>query len=344
MTIARRQLIDLSVARWYHCTSRCVRRAFLLAEGPTNRKEWIENRIKELAEIFAVGVGGFSVMDNHLHLLLRLDPDVAQGWSDEDVVRRWGQLFPPRDKSRKALPISNVWVQEQLKDVPWVAMMRERLQDISWFMKCLKEPLARLANREDKARGAFFESRFKSVAVLDEASLLLVGVYIDLNPVAAGIADVPETSEYTSITARVEHVEAQGQTDRLEAAVHGSVAGSLAASGLEESLWLCPIEDRRQLDSSREGMFDGLSLGNYLLVVDYTSRLFRTRKARISAELAGVFERLGRRADNWQLRMEKLQRGRLFGRFLAASQEKLQEAAAHLGVRRVANLAGCPAP
>jgi REP element-mobilizing transposase RayT len=80
MTIARSQLIDLSVTRWYHWTSRCVRRAFLLAEGPTNRKKWIENRIKELAEIFAVGVGGFSVMDNHLHLLLRLDPDVAPEW------------------------------------------------------------------------------------------------------------------------------------------------------------------------------------------------------------------------------------------------------------------------
>lgn len=343
MTIARRQLVDLSVARWYHCTTRCVRRAFLIAEGPSNRKEWLENRIKELAEIFAVGIGGFSVMDNHIHLLLRLDPDVAEGWSDEDVVRRWGQLFPPRDKSRKPLPVSNEWVREQLKNAPEVAKFRERLQNLGWFMKCLKEPLARLANREDKARGAFFESRYKSVAVLDEESLLTVGVYIDLNPVAAGIADVPETSEYTSISTRVEHVEAQGQTDRLEAAVQGSVAGSLAAGGLEESLWLCPIEDRRQIDSSREGMFDGLSLGNYLLVVDYTARLFRNGKARISAELAGIFDRLGSRAENWQLRMEKLRRGRLFGRFLATSQEKLQKAAAHLGVRRVANLAGCPA-
>jgi hypothetical protein len=78
--------------------------------------------------------------------------------------------------------------------------------------------------------------------------------------VAAGIADVPESSENTSITTRVEHVEVKGQTDRLEAAAHGSEAGSLAAGGLEESLWLCPIEDRRQLDSSREGMFDGLSI------------------------------------------------------------------------------------
>ena len=150
MTIARSQQIDPSVSRWYHCMTRCVRRAFLLDGGTSNRKEWLENRIEELASIFAVGVGGFSVMDNHLHLLLRLDPDVAQGWSDEDVVRRWGRLFPPRDKSRKPLPISEDWVRARLRDVPWVAKIRERLQSISWFMKCLKEPLSRLANREDK--------------------------------------------------------------------------------------------------------------------------------------------------------------------------------------------------
>ena len=61
MTIARRQLVDLSVVRWNHCAARCVRRAFLLADGLTNRNKWLENRIKELAEIFAVGIGGFSV-------------------------------------------------------------------------------------------------------------------------------------------------------------------------------------------------------------------------------------------------------------------------------------------
>ena len=62
MAIARCQQIDASVTRWYHCMTRCVRRAFLLDEGKSNRKEWLENRIEELAEIFAVGVGGFSVM------------------------------------------------------------------------------------------------------------------------------------------------------------------------------------------------------------------------------------------------------------------------------------------
>ena len=157
MTIARAQLIDTSVTRWYHCVSRCVRRAFLLGEGPDDRKAWIENRLEELAQVFAIAVGGFSVMDNHLHLLLRLDPDVANGWSDEEVVRRWGRLFPPRDKSRGSLPVTEGWVQWRLKDSHWVATARERLQSISWFMKCLKEPLSRLANRQDKARGAFLK-------------------------------------------------------------------------------------------------------------------------------------------------------------------------------------------
>jgi hypothetical protein len=278
-------------------------------------------------------------MDNHLHVLLRLDLDAAKKWSDEEVARRWGRLFPPRDKSRQPLPMTENWVEERLKDAPWLAKTRERLQSISWFMKCLKEPLARLANREDKVRGAFFQGRFKCVAILDDESLLAVSTYIDLNPVAAQIAETPEASEYTSIKARVDHVEAQGQTDRLEAAKKGSVAGSHAASGLEETLWLCPIEDRRQIDSSREGMFDGLSLGNYLQLVDYTGRLFREGKAAISAELAGIFDRLSCRAENWQARLEKLRKGSLFGRFFTASREKLREMARRLKVRHLVNLA-----
>ena len=204
-------------------------------------------------------------MDNHLHVLLRLDQEVADGWSDEEVVRHWGRLFPPRDQSRQALAVTDNWVQWRLKDSQWVATARQRLQSISWFMKSLKEPLSRLANRQDKVRGAFFEARFKSVAILDDEALLAIAAYIDLNPVAAGIAEVPETSAHTSIKVRSEHVDVQGRTAELEAAADGSVAGSCASAGLEESLWLCPIEDRRRLDSCREGMLEGFSLDSYFL-------------------------------------------------------------------------------
>jgi len=64
--------------------TRCVRRAFLLGEGANDRKLWIDNRLRELSEIFFLAVGGVSVLDNHLHVLARLEPDVANGWSVED--------------------------------------------------------------------------------------------------------------------------------------------------------------------------------------------------------------------------------------------------------------------
>jgi hypothetical protein len=281
-------------------------------------------------------------LDNHLHLLVRLDPDVAQAWSDDEVVRRWGRLFPPRDKSRQPMSVTEHWVQWRLKDSLWVATARLRLQSLSWFMKCLKEPLSRLANRQDKTRGTFFEGRFKSIAICDEEALLATSVYIDLNPVAAQVATTPETSEYTSIKQRLDHVDAQDATARLEAAKEGSVAGSRAAAGLEDSLWLCPIEDRRGLDSTREGMVQGFSLGSYVQLVDYTGRLFRQGKASISAELAGIFQRLDCNAQSWQNRLEKLRDGRLLGRFFATTRAKLREIAERLGMRRPVNVAGYP--
>jgi hypothetical protein len=101
-------------------------------------------------------------------------------------------------------------------------------------------------------------------------------------------------------------------------------------------------KDRRELDSPREGMIPGFSLGSYLKLVDYTGRLFREGKASISAELAEIFERLGRNAQSWQLQIEKLRGDRLLGRFFAASRAKLREIAGRLGVRHLVNLRGCP--
>jgi hypothetical protein len=205
----------------------------------------------------------------------------------------------------------------------------------------LKEPLARLANLQDKARGAFFAERFKSIAVLHEESLLATRAYFDLNRVAAGIALVPEASPHTSIKERVEAVKAQDRTGDLKAAEQGSGAGSNAAAGLEGSDWLCPLEDRRRLVSPPEGMLEGFSLGSYLLLVDYKARMFREGKAAISAELSGILERLGSNSDRWWSRIEKLTKGRLLGRFFAASRERLREVARGLGVHHLANLGGC---
>jgi hypothetical protein len=88
-------------------------------------------------------------------------------------------------------------------------------------------------------------------------------------------------------------------------------------------------------------MLEGFSLGNYLLLVDYTGRLFRAGKAVISAALAGILERLDSSAESWQARLRKLAGGRLLGRFFAATRQRLRELAQNLGVRRLVNLAGC---
>ena len=163
MTIRRSKLVDVSVSRWYHCISRCVRRALLFGEGTASatgdRKEWIERRLKELDAIFSVSVGGFSVMDNHLHLLLRLDPDAAKTWEDQEVIERWFKLYPPRGTDRKPLPPAKLkeLVTKRLGDAKWIAETRERLSSLSWFMKCLKEPLSRLVNKAEKCSGAFLK-------------------------------------------------------------------------------------------------------------------------------------------------------------------------------------------
>ena len=116
----------------------------------------------------------------------------------------------------------------------------------------------------------------------------------------------------TSSGSRLDHVEAQDATARLEAAKDGSVAGSRAAAGLEESLWLCPIEDRRGLDSTREGMMQGFSLGSYVQLVDYTGRLFRQGRPRSQARIArdgvGSDLRTRRRTTGTRLSFDRLDR------------------------------------
>src|SRR4051812_416836 len=199
MATPRSRIVDESVTRWYHCTSRCARRASLLGEGRDDRKAWLERRLRELVGIFAIDCGGYAVLDNHFHVLLHLDSPRATAWTAEEVARRWSALCPPRDVARRPLPVSDQRVAELAADAAWVAERRKRLSNLGWFMKCLKEPLARRANEADDCTGAFWEGRYRSVAVLDEAGLLAVAAYIELNPLAAGLASTPESSQYTSL-------------------------------------------------------------------------------------------------------------------------------------------------
>ena len=125
-------------------------------------------------------------MDNHLHVLHAADPDVANGWSDEEVVRHGDCSLPAGPVP--ATPASFQSLGRVASQRPRLGRDGLRLHSLSWFMKCLKEPVARLADRRPHTLGVL--RRTPSVAILDDESLLATCTYIDLNPVAAGIVVV----------------------------------------------------------------------------------------------------------------------------------------------------------
>jgi REP element-mobilizing transposase RayT len=340
MTMAREQLVDSSLTPFYHCISRCVRRAFLCGEGCEDRKRWIETRLQKLSEIFAVGVCGFAVMDSHFHVVLQLNDAVAAGWSEEEVVRRWGRLFPPRGKDRQPLGVSDAWVEQRLKDTAWVATARERLNSLGWFMKCVKEPLARLANKQDDCRGTFWEARYKSIAILDEEALLTTLAYVDLNPLAAGITKTLEESPHTSVKSRIDHCREQGTLEQVVNQPKDRTKHREAQE--DESFWLVPLQDRREADGRRAGISPGINLASYLRLLDWSSRLIRRGKARVPKEVAEILSRLDSSAGLWQERLEKLTAiERTFGVVFATRAVEIARFATARSVTKLSNLNGC---
>ena len=221
-----------------------------------------------------------------------------------------------------------------------MARYRARLQDLGWFMKALKEPLARLANKEDDCKGTFWEARYKSIAILDEQALLATCAYIDLNPFAAGIAKTPEHAPHTSIKQRVDHFRTNGNLDTLQAAAAAkSIPAARIEADLEQSYWLCPLQDRSANGAAREGMLPGFSLASYLELVDWTARLCRTGKARITQEVASIMTRLGTSPEYWQSHLQKLLgKTRWLGSYCATSAKQLTAIAAKHGVHHVDNV------
>ena len=212
MTKARKSIINVSDTPYYHCMGRCVRRAFLCGvdefsgKDYSHRKQWIVDKLAELSNVFMIDVCAYAVMSNHYHLVLKINQEQAQQLSDSEVIERWMILFKGNVLIARYLKGECKSSAELDKIAEVVDLWRERLSDISWFMRCLNESIAHMANKEDNCTGRFWEGRFKSQALLNEQALLSCMAYVDLNPVRAGLAESLDGSEFTSIEARIKQL------------------------------------------------------------------------------------------------------------------------------------------
>ncbi|MBA3938555.1 MAG: transposase [Planctomycetes bacterium] len=247
MTIARAHLVDPTRAGAYHLVNRCVRRSFLCGDRCEHRRQWVHDLIREHAALFAIDICAYAVMANHFHLVVITHPERCAAWSPEVVALHWAAIFPKRASDGAAMPADPAELARRSADSAWVAKHRERLGSVSWFMKVMKERLARRANREDGCTGSFWQGRFTSVALLDQAALIACMAYVDLNPIRAKQAETPETSRLTSIhdriAARQSHriamvIQTRNHTEDAITDASGRVEG---IPGPEQGIWIAPL-------------------------------------------------------------------------------------------------------
>jgi REP element-mobilizing transposase RayT len=292
MTRPRSSLVSASDTPYYHCIGRCVRRAFLCGNDPVtgrcfdHRKELIRERLAVLTEAFAIDLCAYALMSNHYHLVLRLAPERAAAWSERDVVAHWRRIFTGPPCAERFLNGDVLTAAEQTLLADEIKRWRSRLSDLSWFMRCLNEYIARVANAEDNCTGRFWEGRFKSQALLDETALLTVMAYVDLNPVRAGLADAIETSEFTS-----------GQ-QRLEEVVRGEPSCARTKPAL------LPFAQALRNEFAEEMPFN---LQDYLDLLDTTGRAVHpTKRGVIPATTPKLLTTLGVAPDEWLMSVSAL--------------------------------------
>lgn len=279
----RKSLISLDKTPFYHCVSRCVRRAFLCgkdnASGKSfeHRKQWVENRLLLLAKVFAIDICAYAVMSNHTHVVLSVDKNSANAWTTEEVLLRWHKLHKGTYLTRLYVDVSqrHKLSAAQIESVISISnIYRGRLYDISWFMRLLNEYIARKANKEDNCTGRFWEGRFKSQALLDDGAVLACMAYVDLNPLRTGKVKTPESAGHTSIKRRIR-----------------------AAKNNEQPRQLLPF-----VGDTQRSTINGLPyhLDDYLRLVDFTGKQYALDKpGAIPANCEPILSRTGLDHVNW---------------------------------------------
>ncbi len=297
MTRPREALISLEETPYYHITSRCVRQAFLCGKDSysgkdyEHRRQWVVDRIRLLSSLFAIDVAAYAVLSNHYHLVLKVSLDQVDKLSDDAVIERWCALFKGPILIQHYRNGNDLKVFEKAAISDIVNVWRSRLSSISWFMRCLNQPIARQANLEDGCTGKFWGSRFNSQALKSEEALLSCMAYVDLNPVRAGIAETPESSSYTSIQERLTSV-----FDLPRAVKDQTEGGDL----LDFKTSLKPLLsfEGREKNEFQSGLV--FHFKDYLSLIEWTGRIIRSdKRGFIDQALPSILERLDITSAQW---------------------------------------------
>jgi len=327
---------------------RCARRAFLCGEDRftgkrfDHCKQWIVDKLKALGGVFALDICAYAVMSNHYHVVLRVNNELAKGWSADEVIDRWYTLFNGNllvDSYRQGEALSKA---ERLKMDENVATWRQRLMDISWFMRCLNEFIAREANKEDGCKGRFWEGRFKSQALLDEAALLTCMMYVDLNPIRAGLCETPENSDYTSIQERLLALADKRRTQKKKAkpaSPPGQLSAKLSPSRQPPKQSPLPISDYHPAallhfhgnlkPNNQDNTGIAFGFQDYITLLDWTGRAVRDdKKGAIPTHIQPIPQRLNVNEEAWVESIKHFDRR--FYDFIG-SVEKLKRAGENLG-------------
>ena len=315
MTRPRSELVSPADTPYYHCVCRCVRRAFLCGEDRftntdySHRKMWVLERLTLLGEVFTIELCAYAVMSNHYHLVVHLNPKKAEQLTDREVAERWAKLFTwPMMVGRYLAGRLETDAEKQVA-INIIQQWRERLSDISWYMRCLNEHIARKANEEDQCKGRFWEGRFKSQAILDEAGLLACMTYVDLNPLRAGIVDTPEQSADVSIHQRLKQYQQSNDSNEKQASPDpAEKSNDSPKTPLLQAF----------AGNHRQDMLEGIpfSFTDYLELVDWTGRAQRKdKRGSIPKDTPAILERLGMDSESFisAIQQQNLSRGTVIG-------------------------------
>jgi len=247
MPFARSSTLPHGSQGTFHVITRCARRSFLMGDHHGHRRGWFAESLSDALPHFGVDLVTYAIMSNHVHLILRLRPDVVDQWTPVEAARHALSVFPARSGwQNEALPITASQVEGYAEHRAWLKKQRERLKSLSWFMRVVKQAIARRANSEDECRGHFWESRFHTVALLDEAAVIACMIYVDLNPARARMTKTIRGSDYSGGRGRLLLQEQAGEKAwepgerglAKQLASLRSVAPVHAVTGEEQSCWL----------------------------------------------------------------------------------------------------------